>query len=296
MPPGHVLGEGTPVVGVVETGHAQHAEVMVEGAVLLHEEHDVLDRVEVSSGGLDGSGLAHRFGHGSNVIHPGQRECGCGANPPCQDLPPGVSAIIRHHQMFAQSSPCFLGVHSVSSEWGQSATESKPASSTRRTMSVFRFLAVNHLRRSCPGKVPVDHFSIWSGGNGRTSWLPSVFSTAQLRRSDGYPTSEDRTGVHPARSPVSRDDGGSAAQRRQGAEHRALSVVFSTFPPASRHLASSLGQQRIGRCDGHLVPITWHSVRPGLSLLSVYISKASEGDRGVPIDTGCRPQLASRFS
>jgi hypothetical protein len=37
------------------------------------------------------------------------------------------------------------------------------------------------------------------------------------------------------------------------------------------------------------------SGRPGLSLISVYISQTAEGDRGVPIDTGCRAQLTSRF-
>jgi len=30
-------------------------------------------------------------------------------------------------------------------------------------------------------------------------------------------------------------------------------------------------------------------VRPGLSLISVHISQALEGDGGVPVDTGCRP-------
>jgi hypothetical protein len=33
----------------------------------------------------------------------------------------------------------------------------------------------------------------------------------------------------------------------------------------------------------------------GLSRVSFCIGKASEGDRGVPIDTGCRPQLTSCF-
>ena len=36
-------------------------------------------------------------------------------------------------------------------------------------------------------------------------------------------------------------------------------------------------------------------VRPGLSLISVHISQALEGDRGIPVDAGCRPQLTSRF-
>ena len=35
--------------------------------------------------------------------------------------------------------------------------------------------------------------------------------------------------------------------------------------------------------------------RSSLSLISVHISQALEGDRGIPVDTGCRPKLTSRF-
>jgi hypothetical protein len=58
---------------------------------------------------------------------PGQRECGCGANPSCEDLPPRVSAVIRHYQMFAQSSLCVLGVHRVSSKRESVADRIEPA-------------------------------------------------------------------------------------------------------------------------------------------------------------------------
>ncbi len=70
-----------------------------------------------------------------------------------------------------------------------------------------------------------------------------------------------------------------------------------SFPTASRPL--KLLQQG---CDEDLdvmvtlVPTTWHISRTGpASLTSVYVSQASEGDRGVPVDTGCRPQFTSRF-
>ena len=36
-------------------------------------------------------------------------------------------------------------------------------------------------------------------------------------------------------------------------------------------------------------------IRPGLSLISVGISQALESDRGVPVDTGCSPELTSRL-
>jgi hypothetical protein len=36
-------------------------------------------------------------------------------------------------------------------------------------------------------------------------------------------------------------------------------------------------------------------VGSGLSLTSVHISQALEGDRGIPVYTRCRPELTTRF-
>ena len=192
LPPGHVWVQGTPVVGVVETGHPpEHAEVMVEGAVLLHEEHDVLDRVEASSGGLDGSGLAHRFGaRGART---------CTSSWPArvrmrrQSPLPGPAAwcicdyspspdVRTKFTLFPRSSLCVLGVGSVGD-----GIETRIFD--ERTKSVFRFLAVNHRRRSCPGKVPVDHFSIWgqAGTDGRVGCRVSSHCAASA-----MPTSTQR--------------------------------------------------------------------------------------------------------
>ena len=54
------LGEGAPVVGVVEpVTPPMVAEVVVERAVLLHQEHHVLDGAKVSARRLDRRGLLH---------------------------------------------------------------------------------------------------------------------------------------------------------------------------------------------------------------------------------------------
>jgi hypothetical protein len=98
------------------------------------------------------------------VTDPGQRECGCGADPPCKDLPPRVSAGIRHLQMFAQSSPCVLGGHRMFSEFCQSPTTSNPASSTM-TKSLPRLLAVHRLRGVALGRVQSTSSRSWSGGD-----------------------------------------------------------------------------------------------------------------------------------
>ncbi len=68
------------------------------------------------------------------------------------------------------------------------------------------------------------------------------------------------------------------------------------------HLLRHRVTQLLRQCGGEYVDVMVTLLqtrgtcgRSGQSLISVYVSQASEGDRGVPVDTGCRPQFTSRF-